>query len=121
VIASQTPPLAALSDLATVIDAARDVLLPFEYETAWWRGHAKAVWPLEAQVYRRDIEHPERQLYDETSLIGHFVTRAPSRSHRPCPAVDDYFGWLFWANIVAFLPACWIGAKIRSLRSTLQS
>ena len=31
-------------------------------------------------------------------MIGHFVSRAPSRSHRPCPAADDFFGWLFLAQ-----------------------
>ena len=33
-----------------------------------------------------------------SALIGHFVSRAPSRSLRPCPATNDYFGWLFLAQ-----------------------
>jgi hypothetical protein len=57
-------------------------------------GHAEAHWRLLPQVQRRD---PERQ-YSEATLIGHFVSRAPSRSHRPCPAADDYLGWLFLAQ-----------------------
>jgi hypothetical protein len=61
-----------LTDVAKVIEAARDVLLAFDHETAWWRGHAKANWRLQAHVHRRD---PERQ-YDERTLIGHFVSRA---------------------------------------------
>ena len=43
-------------------------------------------------------EHPERPLYDETALIGQFASGAPSRSHRPCPDADNYFGWLFLAQ-----------------------
>jgi hypothetical protein len=87
------PSSITLTDAAEVIDAARDVLEPFEHETAWWRGHANANWRLQAQVHRRD----ERQ-YDEATLIGHFVSRAPSRSHRPCPANDDWLRWLFLAQ-----------------------
>lgn len=83
-----------LTDVGKVIEAARDVLRPFNHDTAWWRGHAKADWRLQAHVHRRD---PERQ-YGEATLIGHFVSRAPSRLHRPCPAADEYFGWLFLAQ-----------------------
>ena len=83
-----------LTDVAEVIEAARDVLRPFDNDTAWWRGHAKADWRLQAQVHRRD---PKRQ-YGEATLIGHFVSRAPSRSHRPCPDADDYLRWLFLAQ-----------------------
>lgn len=83
-----------LTDVAEVIEAARDVLRPFYNDTAWWRGHAKADWRLQAHVHRRD---PKRQ-YGETTLIGHFVSRAPSRSHRPCPAADDCLRWLFLAQ-----------------------
>jgi hypothetical protein len=87
-----------VSDLSALVDAAREIQQSFKYETAWWRGHAKAKWRLEAQVHRRDPEHPERPLYDEAALIGHFVSRAPSRSHTPCPDAEDYFGWLFLAQ-----------------------
>jgi FRG domain len=83
-----------LTDVAEVIEAARDVLRPFNNDTAWWRGHAKADWRLRAHVHRRD---PKRQ-YDEPTLIGHFVSRAPSRSHRPCPDADDCLRWLFLAQ-----------------------
>ena len=55
-----------LTDVAEVIEAARDVLRPFDHDTTWWRGHAKADWRLQAHVHRRD---PKRQ-YDETTLIG---------------------------------------------------
>lgn len=88
----------ALSDLTDVVAAAWEILQPFRNDTAWWRGHAKAEWRLEAQVHRQDLEHPERRKYDETALIGHFVSRAPSRSHRPCPDADNHFGWLFLAQ-----------------------
>jgi len=86
-----------LSDLSDVVSAARETISLFE-ETTWWRGHAKAEWRLEAQVYRKNPENTDRSSYAETALIGHFVSRAPSRSHRPCPDADDYFGWLFLAQ-----------------------
>ena len=87
-----------LSDLSDFVTAAREIQAPFQHDTAWWRGHAKAEWRLEAQVFRRNPERRETWLYDEKALIGHFVSRAPSRSHRPCPQADDYFGWLFLAQ-----------------------
>ena len=87
----------ALSDLSGLIAATQEARTQFNNDTAWWRGHAKAEWRLEAQVFRNP-EHPERRSYDETALIGHFVSRAPSRSHRQCPDADDYFGWLFLAQ-----------------------
>ena len=87
-----------LSDLTRVVAAAQEIQRLFNNETPWWRGHAKAGWRLEAQVHRQNLEHPEPRPYDEPSLIGHFVSRAPSRSHRLCPDADDYFGWLFLAQ-----------------------
>ncbi len=87
-----------VSDLTDVVAAARELPPRFENDTAWWRGQANAEWRLEAQVYRRNPQHPERRLYEETGLIGHFVSRAPSRSQRPCPDAHDYFGWLFLAQ-----------------------
>ena len=87
-----------LSDLTDVFAAVAELLQPFRHETPWWRGHPKVEWRLQAQVHRQDDpEHPERR-YDETALIGHFVSRAPSRSHGPYPNADDYFGWLFLAQ-----------------------
>lgn len=65
----------------------------FQHTIGWWRGHAKAEWKLQAQVFRR--EGPSSQEY---ALMGHFVSRAPSRSIRPCPGGNDYFGWLFLAQ-----------------------
>jgi hypothetical protein len=88
------PSKITLTDVAEVIKAARDVLQPFTNDTAWWRGHANTGWQLQAQVHRRD---PRRQ-YGEATLIGHFVSRAPSRSHRPCPAAKDWLRWLFLAQ-----------------------
>ncbi len=85
-----------LSDLSDVIVAARETITLFE-ETTWWRGHAKADWRLEAQVHRKDPENPGHS-YDERALIGHFVSRAPSRSHKQCPDAHDHFGWLFLAQ-----------------------
>jgi hypothetical protein len=87
-----------VSDLSDLVAATKELHAPFEYETPWWRGHANVKWRLEAQAFRRNPEQPERRLYEETALIGHFVSRAPSRSHRPCPAADDFFGWLFLAQ-----------------------
>jgi hypothetical protein len=87
-----------LSDLTGVVAAAQEIQRLFNNETPWWRGHANVGWRLEAQVHRQNLEHPEPRPYDEPSLIGHFVSRAPSRSHRPCPDADDYFGWLFLAQ-----------------------
>ena len=86
-----------LSDLSHVVLAAREANELFE-ETTWWRGHANAEWRLQAQIYRENPENRDRLSDAETALIGHFVSRAPSRSHRPCPAADDYFGWLFLAQ-----------------------
>jgi hypothetical protein len=43
------PSKITLTDVAEVIEAARDVLRPFDNDTAWWRGHAKADWRLQAQ------------------------------------------------------------------------
>jgi hypothetical protein len=83
-----------LSDLTELVAAAREVQAPFKNDTAWWRGHANVEWQLVPQVFRGYPERPERPLYDETALIGHFVSRAPSRSHRS-PGADDFFGWLF--------------------------
>jgi hypothetical protein len=88
-----------LSDLANAIDAAREAIALFDGDTAWWRGHAKRDWPLQAQVFRPDAENPgARRWKDEAALIGHFASRAPTRSHRECPPSDDYFGWLFLAQ-----------------------
>jgi hypothetical protein len=92
------PSTIMLWDLEDIVAAAREVQPAFEHDTAWWRGHAKAEWRLEAQVYRTNPERPAHRLYNETALIGHFVSRAPLRSHRPCPAAGDYFGWLFLAQ-----------------------
>jgi hypothetical protein len=85
---------AALSDLKDLVTAVEEVSALFNYDTPWWRGHAKAEWSLQAQVFRSEGRSPE----DEMALIGDFVSRAPSRSHRPCPDSDDYFGWLFLAQ-----------------------
>jgi hypothetical protein len=87
-----------VSDLRELVDAAQEILLPFNHDTGWWRGHANAQWRLEPHAFRRHPERPENQFYNETALLGHFVSRAPSRSHRPCPDNDDYFGWLFLAQ-----------------------
>jgi hypothetical protein len=61
-----------LSDLTNVVAAAHEIQQSFRRDAAWWRGHAKVEWRLEAQVHRQDPEHPERRLYDEPALIGHF-------------------------------------------------
>jgi FRG domain len=95
---AHTSSMIGLSDLADVIGAAREVITAFDHDTAWWRGHANWDWPLQAQVFRPDPAHPGEQRYDESALIGHFVSRAPTRSHRVHPAADDYFGWLFLAQ-----------------------
>ena len=80
-----------LLDLSDLIAAAKEIRAPFENDTPWWRGHANAAWQLAPQAFRRNPD-------DETSLLGHFVSRAPSRSHRPCPDAKDFFGWLFLAQ-----------------------
>jgi hypothetical protein len=85
------------SDLSDVVRAAQEAKELFE-ETTWWRGHASAAWRLEAGVYRWIGENPARSRSAESTLIGHFMSRAPPRSHRPCPAADDHFGWLFLAQ-----------------------
>jgi hypothetical protein len=83
-----------VSDLKVLVTGAEEISALFDYDTPWWRGNAKAEWSLQAQVFR-----PERHSTDdEMALMGHFVSRAPSRSHRPCPLSDDHFGWLFLAQ-----------------------
>jgi FRG domain len=86
-----------VSDLTELVAAVQEIQLPFNHDRAWWRGHASAEWRLVPQAFRRNPERAER-LYEETALIGHFVSRAPSRSHTPCPDADDFFGWLFLAQ-----------------------
>jgi hypothetical protein len=83
-----------LSDLKDLVAATEEVGALFNHDTPWWRGHAKAEWRLQAQVFRSERPLPD----NEMALMGHFVSRAPSRSHRPCPDSDDYFGWLFLAQ-----------------------
>jgi len=87
-----------LDDLAKVIEAAQEIHPRFERDRAFWRGHADADWKLQAHVSRPNPEHPEVAQYNEAGLIGHFVSRAPIRMHRTCPASDDYFAWLFLAQ-----------------------
>lgn len=70
----------------------------FEEETTWWRGHANADWRLQAQIHRENPKNPNRSSSAESGLIGHFQSRAPSRSHRQCPDAEDFFGWLFLAQ-----------------------
>jgi hypothetical protein len=103
--AAGTPPISSahrstitLSDLSDLVAAIQEVASLFKRDAAWWRGHAKADWSLEAQVFRKNPQDPGGRSYDEVALIGHFVSRAPPRSHRPCPDFDDYFGWLFLAQ-----------------------
>jgi FRG domain len=84
----------SLSDLKDLVTAVEETSAMFNQATPWWRGHAKADWSLQAQVFRPE----ERSSEDEMALIGHFVSRAPSRSHRPCPDFDDHFSWLFLAQ-----------------------
>jgi hypothetical protein len=33
-----------LSDLSDLLEAAHEIQTPFERDTPWWRGHAKADW-----------------------------------------------------------------------------
>jgi hypothetical protein len=87
-----------IANLADAIAAAEELGPEFENDVAWWRGHANAAWPLQAQVHRPNPNDPKKRPYSERELIGHFVSRAPSRSHRPCPADDDYIRWLFLAQ-----------------------
>jgi hypothetical protein len=81
---------ASISGLGDVIEAAREIIARFDNDTAWWRGHANSDWPLFPQVFRRNSENVP--LYKEAPLLGHFVSRAPTRSHRAGPNADDYFG-----------------------------
>jgi FRG domain len=69
-----------------------------QWDTAFWRGHADADWTLQAQVFRRPREHPDLSSYNESGLIGHFVSLAPTRSLAKTPDPRDYFGWLFLAQ-----------------------
>jgi hypothetical protein len=66
-----------LSDLSDVVSAARETIKLFDGNTPWWRGHANAEWRLQAQIYR---ENRDPLSGTESALIGHFVSRAPSRS-----------------------------------------
>jgi hypothetical protein len=87
-----------IDDLTKIVEAARQTITEFDGDTALWRGHANANWPVRPHVFRRDPAHPEVPKYDECALIGHFRVRAPTRSHVGCPLANDYFGWLFLAQ-----------------------
>ena len=48
-----------VSDLSDLVAAAREILQPFNHDTAWWRGHANVEWRLVPQVFRRNPERRE--------------------------------------------------------------
>jgi hypothetical protein len=81
-----------------IVDICNPTNLKFNFDQPFWRGHGNAQWSLRPHVFRRDPRHPEVPKYDECALIGHFLVRAPTRSHTKMPEPDDYFGWLFLAQ-----------------------
>src|SRR5271169_924413 len=87
-----------VEDLSQIVSSSKQVGEEFDWDQAFWRGHGDADWYLLPQVFRRDAEQPQIPKYDECALIGHFVARAPTRSHTKMPHRDDYFGWLFLAQ-----------------------
>jgi FRG domain len=90
-----------INDVAQIVEACNPTTLGFESDTAFWRGHGDATWVLMPKVFR-PLSGRTRPLggriYDEASLIGHFVMRAPTRTHARTPDPDDYFRWLFLAQ-----------------------
>jgi FRG domain len=84
-----------IEDLADAIRATNDVIQCFNADTAIWRGHADTDWALRAHVFRKPEKPPGISSYNETGLMGHFLARAPTRSHAKIPEPTDYFGWLF--------------------------
>jgi FRG domain len=67
--------------------------LGFDEDQPFWRGHRDAEWSLRPQVFRSDS-----RMRDESTLIGHFVMRAPTRSYARTPDPEDHFSWLFLAQ-----------------------
>jgi hypothetical protein len=86
-----------VSDLAGIVAAAKMLERDFDNDAPWWRGHADADWLLQAQAHRPNPKDANKP-YDEAALLVHFISRAPSRSHRPCPAANEHFSWLFLAQ-----------------------
>src|SRR5215469_967721 len=87
-----------IEDLADAICATNEVIHSFNQDTAMWRGHADAGWALQACVFRKPKTSAEMASYNETALMGHFLMRAPTRSHAKTPEPSDYFGWLSLAQ-----------------------
>jgi FRG domain len=90
-----------IDDVAKIVEACNPTTLGFESDTAFWRGHGGATWVLMPKVFRpldgRTLTVGGRK-YDEAGLIGHFVMRAPTRTHARTPGPDEYFSWLFLAQ-----------------------
>jgi hypothetical protein len=76
-----------ITDTATLIAAARQVLLGFGKTAYWFRGHACVDWTLVPSVHRSYDSKGER------NLLARFRLAAPTR-YAKCPEMRDYAGWI---------------------------
>ncbi len=76
-----------VTNIATLLDAARKVCLGFGRTAYWFRGHARAEWNLVPSVHRDYASVGER------NLTGRFQMSAPTRYSR-CPEITDGAPWL---------------------------
>lgn len=76
-----------VTDIATLIVAARKVLQGFGRTLYWFRGHASADWTLVPSVHRHYDNIGER------NLLGRFRLAAPTRYSR-CPEITDVASWI---------------------------
>jgi len=86
-----------IEDVRQIVEVCNPTTLGFNFDQGFWRGHGDAEWPLLPHVFRRN-PFPGGPMYCESGLIGHFLVRAPSRSHTKTPEPNDYFGWLYLAQ-----------------------
>ena len=101
-----------IEDVRQIVEVCNPTTLGFNFDQGFWRGHGDAEWPLLPHVFRRN-PFPGGPMYCESGLIGHFLVRAPSRSHTKTPEPNDYFGWLFLAQHYGLPTVCLTGAKVR--------
>lgn len=82
---------AEVTDIASLLEAARKNLAGFGRTQYWFRGHSQAEWQLVPSVHRHYDNVGER------NLIGRFRLAAPTR-HARCPELPDVAGWITLAQ-----------------------
>ena len=103
---NSTKTISDLDDLETVLFEVQNL---FNGVLAMWRGHADCNYQLIPEVFRA---RPSGGLYNETSLIRHFMARAISRKTN-CPVESDRLGWLLLARHFGLPTRLLIGRKVR--------